>query len=32
MDQNFITEDFLLYSKSAKELYHNYAKDMPIID
>jgi len=32
MDQNFITEDFLLYSKSAKELYHNYAKNMPIID
>ena len=32
MDQNFITEDFLLYSKSAKELYHNYAKHMPIID
>ena len=32
MDQNFMTEDFLLYSKSAKELYHNYAKNMPIID
>ncbi len=32
MDQNFITEDFLLYSKSAKVLYHNYAKNMPIID
>ena len=32
MDQNFMTEDFLLYSKSAKELYHNYAKNMPIMD
>lgn len=32
MVQNFIAEDFLLYSKSAKELYHNYAKNMPIID
>lgn len=32
MNQNFITEDFLLYSPSAKELYHNYAKNMPIID
>ena len=32
MDQNFINEDFLLYSKSAKELYHTYAKKMPIID
>jgi len=32
MDQNFITEDFLLYSKPARELYHNYAKNMPIID
>ena len=32
MDQNFITKDFILYSKSAKELYHNYAKNMPIID
>ena len=32
MDSNFITDDFLLYSKAAKELYHNYAKNMPIID
>ncbi len=32
MDRNFITDDFLLYSKPAKELYHNYAKNMPIID
>ncbi len=29
---NFITEDFLLQSKEASELYHNYAKDLPIID
>jgi glucuronate isomerase len=28
----FITEDFLLFSERARELYHNYAKDMPIID
>src|SRR5690606_6590072 len=27
-----ITEDFLLYSNQAKTLYHNYAKDLPIID
>lgn len=27
-----ITEDFLLYSKQAKTLYHDYAKDLPIID
>lgn len=32
MDQNFITEDFLLHSKAAKILYHDYAKDMPIFD
>lgn len=29
---NVIPEDFLLYSKQAKILYHNYAKDLPIID
>lgn len=28
----FITEDFLLHSKAAKELYHNHAKKMPIFD
>jgi len=28
----FITDDFLLNSKEAKILYHEYAKDMPIID
>ena len=27
-----IPEDFLLYSKQAKALYHDYAKEMPIID
>lgn len=32
MDQNFITEDFLLHSKAAKILYHDYAKNMPIFD
>lgn len=29
---SFITEDFLLHSDVARELYHNYAKDQPIID
>jgi glucuronate isomerase len=28
----FIHEDFLLENKYAKELFHNYAKDQPIID
>jgi len=28
----FITEDFLLLSDKAVELYHEYARDMPIID
>ncbi|WP_344786848.1 glucuronate isomerase [Postechiella marina] len=28
----FITDDFLLESEAAKTLYHNYAKDLPIID
>lgn len=27
-----ITEDFLLYSEKARILYHDYAKDLPIID
>ena len=31
-NQAFINEDFLLESKSAKILYHDYAKDYPIID
>lgn len=30
--KTFITEDFLLYNDTAKELYHNTAKDLPIID
>jgi glucuronate isomerase len=28
----FIHEDFLLESKAAKELYHNYAESLPIVD
>lgn len=30
--KTFINDDFLLYNDTAKELYHNTAKDMPIID
>ena len=30
--KNFISKNFLLYSKEAEILYHEYAKDMPIID
>jgi glucuronate isomerase len=29
---SFIHDDFLLTNKFAKELYHDYAKDLPIID
>ena len=29
---NFIHDDFLLDTEQAKELYHHYAKHMPIID
>ncbi|MHA6279675.1 glucuronate isomerase [Salinimicrobium sp. CAU 1759] len=33
MESNkFITEDFLLFSQQAKDLYNNYAKEQPIID
>jgi len=32
MADAFITEDFLLFSRSARELYHRYAKDQPIVD
>ena len=32
MHTEFIHEDFLLGSKSARELYHRYAADLPIID
>ena len=30
--KTFITDDFLLQTDFAKQLYHNYAKDLPIID
>ncbi|MFC3039364.1 glucuronate isomerase [Virgibacillus xinjiangensis] len=30
--KTFITEDFLLYNDTARELYHGTAKDLPIID
>ena len=30
--ENFLNEDFLLNSSSAQKLYHDYAKDQPIID
>jgi glucuronate isomerase len=30
--KKFMDEDFLLHSKPAKKLYHDYAKEMPIID
>lgn len=30
--QSFMDDDFLLTSETAKTLYHQYAKDMPIID
>lgn len=30
--RTFLDEDFLLQSNHAAELYHNYAKDLPIID
>ena len=30
--QPFITKDFLLQNDFAKKLYHNYAKELPIID
>ena len=29
---SFIHEDFLLKNNTARQLYHDYAKDMPIID
>ncbi len=28
----FMTEDFLLYNDTARELYHDVAKQLPIID
>ncbi len=30
--KTFLTDDFLLQSEPARELYHNYAKDEPIFD
>jgi glucuronate isomerase len=30
--KTFLTEDFLLRTDTAKQLYHDYAKEMPIID
>ena len=30
--KTFITDQFLLKNKTAEYLYHDYAKDMPIID
>lgn len=29
---SFITDNFLLTSSYAEELYHSYAKDLPIVD
>lgn len=30
--KNFLDENFLLETKTAEKLYHDYAKDMPVID
>ncbi len=30
--KTFINDDFLLTTKTAKELFHRYAEKMPIID
>jgi glucuronate isomerase len=30
--QSFLNEDFLLYTKAARVLYHEYAEEMPIFD
>lgn len=30
--KQFLDEDFLLHNKTARELYHGYAKQMPVID
>ena len=30
--KNFLDENFLLNTKTAQQLYHEFAKDMPIID
>ncbi len=31
-DTNYITDDFLLTSEYARELYHKYAKPLPVVD
>ncbi len=31
-DNGFITDDFLLFNEYARELYHNYGKQMPLVD
>jgi len=30
--KNFLDQDFILQTETAKQLYHNYASDLPIID
>jgi len=30
--KTFITDDFMLQNDTARELYHSYAKEMPIFD
>src|SRR5690554_7105818 len=32
MNKPFIDQDFLLQNKTSKKLYHNFAKEQPIID
>ncbi len=32
MDKTFIHNNFLLETETARQLYHNYAKEMPVID
>ena len=32
MSQPFIHDDFMLQTQAAKELYHHFAKDEPILD
>ncbi len=32
MDKSFIHKNFLLETDAARQLYHNYAKEMPVID
>ncbi len=30
--KSFLSKNFLLYTKTSKQLYHSYAKDLPVID